>query len=139
RYPQFTSVGPLFCASILAAALLLFMADPKSADAKILLVSKAGVDNADCSTSVCLTIAHAMKQASAGDKVSVSAGTYNEVIHLRSGVQLVSDSRATVQGRVIVENAGPGTTLEGFTINSSFKAGIVIENSTAEIHRNYIT
>ena len=112
------------------------------ADAKILLVSKVGANNPDCSATACLTIQFALDQAAAGDSVLVGAGDYRELVSLKTGVYLLSDQGAVIRGgglgpTVTANNVGPDTVLEGFVVMEG-RGGIAILNSSVVVRRNTI-
>lgn len=112
------------------------------ADAAMRLVSTTGVDSADCSVAECLHIQFAINQAASGDTVLVAAGTYVENITLKTGVHVLSNQGATIQGNGLTQvvdasGTGPGAILEGFVITGG-KIGIVIFNGSVEIRRNVI-
>ena len=90
------------------------------------------------------TIQAAIDYASSGDTVQVTAGTYEELITLKDGVQVLGAGATvtTISGSglgtvVTANNVGPGTKLDGFTITGGGNAvpggGMVIVNSSPSV------
>jgi hypothetical protein len=65
---------------VTALGLLLVLSLPStaSASATVRYVAKSGTDNATCNPAPCLTIAHAIEVAQAGDTISIGPGTFTE-------------------------------------------------------------
>ena len=75
------------------------------------LVSTTGSDSGDCTGSPCATIAYAISQATAGDTINVTAGTYTE-----AGINIV-DKNLTITG------AGAASTI----VQAAASAGIATD------------
>jgi len=58
--------------------LVLSLPPTASASATVRYVAKSGTDNATCNPAPCLTIAHAIEVAQAGDTISIGPGTFAE-------------------------------------------------------------
>ena len=63
--------------TLLAALALLLVLVPGASAASTRLVSTTGADAGDCTVTACATIGYAVGQATAGDTVTVAAGTYS--------------------------------------------------------------
>ena len=112
-----------------------------------LYVSPTGTDAGDCTASPCRTINYAVSQASAGDVISVAAGTYNESVSITKKLSLVG-SGATIDatGKTSPPNAivisgsdAAGTLVTGFTVQHAGLEGIfVVQTSRITIENNLV-
>jgi parallel beta-helix repeat protein len=101
-------------------------------------VSKTGTDTGDCTASPCKTITYAVGQASAGDTVSVAAGTYAESVIVTKTLSLIGhDATIDAAGQssppngVVISGAGSaGTLLSGFTVENAGLEGIFAVQTT---------
>jgi parallel beta-helix repeat protein len=94
-------------AIVMAGAVLSVGGPMRSAFAAVRLVDVSGVDSGDCSSSPCATVNYAISQATAGDTISVGAGTYAEAVVVNKAVTITGAGVATT-----VFNGGganPGT------------------------------
>jgi parallel beta-helix repeat protein len=110
-------------------------------------VSPSGADAGTCTSSPCRTISYAVGQASAGDVVSVGAGTYHESVNITRRLALVGHDAiidaagltATPNGVVISGRGAAGTRLAGFTVQHAGLEGIfVVQTSDVVIERNTV-
>lgn len=97
------------------------------------------------------SIQQAVNAANSGDRITVSAGTYNETIELKAGVVLqgagasttiISASGTLGVVRALNSDVGNSTIFEGFTVrggSSAKGAGIYIANAAPTIRNNIIT
>ena len=112
-----------------------------------LQVATTGTDVGDCTAAPCRTISYAVAQASAGDVISVAAGTYNESVTITKRLSLVG-SGATIDaagqasppnGIVISGADAEGTTVTGFTVQHAGLEGIfVVQTSRVTIENNLV-
>jgi len=101
-------------------------------------VSPTGVDVGNCTASPCRTISYAVVQASAGDTVSVTAGTYAESVSVTKRLTLVGhDATIDAAGQssppnavVISGAAAAGSVLSGFTVENAGLEGIFAVQTT---------
>jgi Right handed beta helix region len=108
-------------------------------------VSPSGADTGDCTAAPCRTINYAVGKASAGDKISVSAGTYREAVTVTKRLRLVGH-HATIDaagqttppnGVVISGAAAAGSSLRGFTVKNAGLEGIFVwKTSRITIEQN---
>ncbi len=85
------------------------------------------------------SISQALSSASAGDTVVLSPGTYVEVVHLKGGVNLVSEKlrEAVIEGSIIAENVAFGR-VDGVQVRSS-DFGIVVRDSNVTISNTEVS
>jgi hypothetical protein len=67
---------------ILLLAVAMGFLPPQTSFAADLYVSKSGSDSGNCQVTDCLTVAHAVTQASSGDIINIAAGVYYENLEL---------------------------------------------------------
>jgi parallel beta-helix repeat protein len=110
-------------------------------------VSPAGTDAGDCTAAPCQTITYAVGQASAGDVISVAAGTYNESVTITKRLSLVgNDATIDATGKTSPPNAivisgadAAGTLVGGFTVQHAGLEGIfVVQTSRITIENNLV-
>jgi hypothetical protein len=110
-------------------------------------VSTTGIDVGDCTATPCRTINYAISQASAGDVISVAAGTYSESVSITKRLSLVgNDATIDATGQssppnaiVISGAASEGTTVTGFTVQHAGLEGIfVVQTSRITIENNLV-
>ncbi len=128
-----------------AACLALAQTSVVAAAASTRWVSPSGADTGDCTASPCLTINYAVDQATAGDLISVAAGTYHEGVSVTKRLRLVGHG-ATIDaagqtdppnGVMISGHAAAGGALRGFTIKNAGLEGIfVLKTSRITIEDN---
>ncbi len=91
------------------------------------------------------SIQAAINAASAGDTITVEAGTYNEDITIDKSVTLVSASGAAstiisgTSGNTVITIQADGVTIDGFTIKSGRFAVYANDHSNITIRNNIIT
>lgn len=91
----------------------------------------------------------AIDRAQSGDTVMVAAGTYNEDLTLRSGIDVqgagadTTTLTGTGSGSVVTANGSNGTEFTGFTVqgsgSNSLDAGFLITNSDIVVRNTTIT
>jgi pectin methylesterase-like acyl-CoA thioesterase len=86
-------VTPIFAACSDSADRVLAPANPslRRTAGPALLVSTTGTDVGDCRAAPCRAINYAISQASAGDVISVAAGTYSESVSITKRLSLVGN------------------------------------------------
>ena len=105
-------------------------------------VSKTGADTGTCTSTPCLTIGYAVSQASAGDTISVAAGTYPESVLVTKQLTLAGsgatiDAAGNDQGIRILGAASAGTVVRGFTVrNAGLEAIFANQTSNLTIANN---
>ena len=105
-------------------------------------VSPSGADTGTCASTPCLTIGYAVGQASAGDTVSVAAGTYTESVSITKQLTLAGggatiDATGHDHGIEILGAASAGTTVRGFTVrNAGLEAIFADQTSNLTIANN---
>jgi parallel beta-helix repeat protein len=109
-------------------------------------VSPSGSNTGDCAAAPCETIGYAIAQASAGDVVSVAAGTYHETVSVTKRLDLVGTG-ATIDAAgmssppngVVIAGAGAaGSSLSGFTIVNAGLEGIFVNQTSNVTIRNNV-
>ena len=98
--------------------------------ATTLYVAPAGNDAADClaATSACQTIGTAIGKASAGDTISIAAGSYREHLALAKNLSLVGQSQDTT---IIDGGGGMGQTVSIAGGNVITLTGVTVTNGNA--------
>ena len=131
----------LGCVGVALAAVVV----PTASAATVRSVSPSGHDTGSCVTSPCRTIGYALTQASAGDTISVAAGTYAESVNVTKQVSLVG-SNATIDaaghdnGVVISGSSAAGTVLTGFTVENAGLEGVFVwKTSNVTVASNTFT
>ena len=130
---------------VLAAA----VAPTAAVAATTLNVAPTGTDSATCGPTAtpCKTISQAVTNASAGDTVSVAAGTYAEMVTIAKQITLQGASAATttidatgkVNG-VLLTSGSAGSTVQGFTVKNALGEGILaMQTSNVTIQQNTVT
>jgi hypothetical protein len=79
----------------LGLLLLLSLPSTASASATVRYVAKSGTDNATCNPAPCLTIAHAIEVAQAGDTISIGPGTFAEELYVGKSLNFVGAGSGT--------------------------------------------
>jgi len=142
-------VAPIFAACSDSADRVLAPSEPSLSRTAgpALHVSTTGTDTGDCTATPCRTINYAISQASAGDVISVAAGTYSESVSITKRLSLVGEGAtidATGQSSppnaiVISGAAAEGTTVTGFTVQHAGLEGIfVVQTSRVTIENNLV-
>src|ERR1051326_294826 len=85
------------------------------------------------------TIGSTLDKAHPGDTVYVTPGTYTEAVHLKSGVDLVSQQvhEAIIEG-IVTADGVPHGRFEGFQVHAVGDFGIRVHDSDVELARNEI-
>jgi parallel beta-helix repeat protein len=134
RTPMARAGVALASAALLALAQVAVVAASESTR----WVSPTGTDAGNCTVSACLTINYAINQASAGDTISVGAGTYEESVSVTKRLRLVGNDAtidaagqtAPPNGIVIWGAAAAGTAVSGFTVENAGLEGIFVRQTT---------
>jgi hypothetical protein len=138
---------------VIVMLLLFSLAAPARAAGTDRYVSNAGADSGDCSGSPCATFAYAIGQASGGDTIHISSGSYAESFTLDKAVSLVGISsdtvalRPTASGQRILLVDGAtitnSTVISGITFAdgqlgtvSGYGGGIRLQNSSQPLFQN---
>ncbi|MDE3053850.1 MAG: right-handed parallel beta-helix repeat-containing protein, partial [Gemmatimonadota bacterium] len=110
-------------------------------------VATSGRDTGDCLVRPCRTIGYAVRQAKAGDTVSVDSGTYREAVTVAKRLTLVGH-HATVDAAgqsspangFFIRGAGAaGTSVSGFTVRNAGLEGIfVLRTSNVTIEHDTV-
>jgi parallel beta-helix repeat protein len=101
-------------------------------------VSPSGADAGDCTSAACRTINYAIGQATAGDVISVAAGTYAEAVIVAKqltlsghGATIDAAGQASPPNGVVISGAdAAGTRITGFTIRNAGLEGIFAVQTT---------
>jgi hypothetical protein len=135
RRPGLRRAATLATVASLVAAGALALSAPASAVASTVYVSPGGIDSPTCGgvDQKCLTIQHAVDQASSGDTVQVSPGTYHEAVTITKGVNLQGagaastiidgtgvDPSSSDFGLIHIGTTDGDVTIEGFTVENPF-------------------
>ncbi len=118
---------------------------PATAATVTRFVSLAGKDSGDCIASPCLTISFAVKQANAGDVISVAGGVYREGVVVTKSVVLAGngatiDATGKDNGIMVQGAAAAGTGISGFTVtNATFEGILVQQTSGVSVRNNTVT
>jgi parallel beta-helix repeat protein len=123
---------------VCAASIALVLTAAAGAAGTTRFVSPTGTDAGDCTASPCLTLNYAVGQASAGDTVSVAAGTYAESVSVTKTLTLTGhDATIDAAGQssppngVVISGAGAaGTVVSGFTVENAGLEGIFAVQTT---------
>jgi parallel beta-helix repeat protein len=119
------AIWQISLAVVLVLGLGLAVAVPLGASSNVYYVATTGSDTTGDGSAgnPWATIGYALNQTVCGDTIKVAAGTYNENIALKGGVQVLGAGSdvTTIQGSgnssvVTADGVGPSTRLDGFTI-----------------------
>ncbi|MCX6023077.1 MAG: right-handed parallel beta-helix repeat-containing protein, partial [Chloroflexi bacterium] len=112
-------------AALFLAVSALPLATPPTAFAATRQVAKTGsADTGACTGTPCLTITYAISQATAGDAITVGAGTYNERFTIDRHLTLTGAGvgstiiNGQASGRVVFVNLGVTATITGVTLTN---------------------
>src|SRR2546421_354677 len=112
------SMSRLNLAFVCIAVLALTASASAGAAGSTRYVSPTGTDAGSCTVSPCRTIQYAVGQASAGDAVSVAAGTYHESVSVTKRLSIIG------QGATI-DATGQSAPPNGVVISGAGAAGSV--------------
>jgi parallel beta-helix repeat protein len=100
-------------------------------------VAKSGSDAAACSKAKpCKTVQAAVSKAHHGDKVSVGAGTYAEMVTINQDIALVGhvgakiDATGLTNGILITGPRAAGAVVQGFTVSGANYEGILAQSTS---------
>jgi hypothetical protein len=115
-----------FVAALVGVLAILALPTAASAGATVRYVAKGGKDNATCSQSEpCLTVAHAITVANAGDTISIGPGTFEEGgLEVKKSLSLIGAGSGTASSydpahNTLIESTNSRPTIEA-TAGGSF-------------------